>query len=36
MLIKEIEPIDKFGVDLLNRENADEVIELIIEKPLQR
>ncbi|MBQ6991690.1 MAG: hypothetical protein IJN50_02060 [Clostridia bacterium] len=36
MLIKEIEPIDKFGVDLLNRENADEVIDAIIELPLRR
>ena len=36
MLIKEIEPIDAVGVDLLKREDAEAIIEQIIELPLRK
>lgn len=36
MLVSEIKPIGKVGKNLLKNKNADEVIELIIEKPLQK
>ena len=36
MLVSEIKPIGKVGKNLLENKNADEVIELIIEKPLQK
>ncbi len=35
MLLKDIKPIDKFGDNFINCENSDEVIENIVEKPLQ-
>lgn len=36
MLIKEIKPIGKVGKDFLNNENADNVIDKIIELPLRK
>lgn len=36
MLITEIKPIGKVGKKLLEAKNADEIIEKIIEKPLQK
>ena len=35
MLVNEIKPIGKFGKNLLNINNSDELITKIIEKPLQ-
>ena len=35
MLIKEIEPIDKWGMNLLKEDNRETIIEKIIELPLQ-
>ncbi|MBE5820487.1 MAG: hypothetical protein E7310_06740 [Clostridiales bacterium] len=35
MLISEVEPIDKFGINLLDNENPDEIIDAIIELPLR-
>lgn len=35
MLIKDIEPIKDFGIDLLKKQNADEIIDKIIEAPLR-
>ena len=36
MLVSEIKPIGKVGKNLLQNKNGDELIELIIEKPLQK
>ena len=36
MLVSEIKPIGKVGKNFLENKNADEIIELIIEKPLQK
>ena len=36
MLINEIEPIDEVGVNLLNHDNPNEVIDGIIELPLRK
>lgn len=36
MLIKEIKPIGKIGRNLLNSENADDIIDKIIELPLRK
>lgn len=36
MLIKEIKPIGKVGKNLLENKNAEEIINTIIEKPLQK
>ena len=36
MLVSEIKPIGKVGKNLLENKNADEVIDIIIEKPLQK
>lgn len=36
MLVKEVRPIGKVGKNLLKNKNADELIETIIEKPLQK
>ena len=36
MLIKEIEPIDEIGVNLLEVENFKQIIEGIIELPLRK
>ena len=36
MLIKEIKPIGKIGKNLLKNENADSIIDKIIELPLQK
>lgn len=36
MLVKEVKPIGKFGENFLESKNPDEIIELIIEKPLQK
>ena len=35
MLVSEIKPIGKFGKNMLENENADDLISRIIEKPLQ-
>ena len=35
MLISEIEPIDKVGINLLKQDNANDLIDEIIELPLQ-
>ncbi len=35
MLVKEVKPIDKFGKNLLQEQDANSIIETIIEKPLQ-
>lgn len=35
MLIKDIEPIKDIGIDLLKKQNADEIIDKIIEAPLR-
>ena len=36
MLVSEIKPIGKVGKNLLENKNADEIINTIIEKPLQK
>lgn len=36
MLVYEIKPIGKVGKNLLENKNADEIIETIIEKPMQK
>ena len=36
MLVKEVKPIGKVGKNLLKDKNANEIIETIIEKPLQK
>lgn len=36
MLVKEVKRIGKVGKNLLKNKNSDEIIELIIEKPLQK
>jgi len=36
MLVKDVKPIGKIGKDLLENKNADQIIETIIEKPLQK
>jgi len=36
MLVNAIKPIGKVGKNLLENKNADEIIEIIIEKPLQK
>ena len=36
MLVSEIKPIGKVGKNLLENKNAEEIIEVIIEKPLQK
>ena len=36
MLVSEVKPIGKVGENLLENKNADELIKLIIEKPLQK
>ena len=36
MLIKEVKPIGKVGKNLLENKNAEEIINTIIEKPLQK
>ena len=36
MLVSEVKPIGKVGKNLLENKNADELIELLIEKPLQK
>lgn len=36
MLVKEIKPIGKVGKNLLDNKDADEIIEMVIEKPLQK
>lgn len=36
MLVNEIKPIGKVGKNLLKNKNADEIIKIIIEKPLQK
>jgi len=36
MLVSEIKPIGKVGKNLLENRNAEEIIEIIIEKPLQK
>lgn len=36
MLVSEVKRIGKVGKNLLENKNADEIIELIIEKPLQK
>ena len=36
MLVNEIKPIGKVGKNLLENKNAEEIIEIIIEKPLQK
>ena len=36
MLVSEIKPIGKVGKNLLENKNAEEIIEIIIEKPLQK
>ena len=36
MLVKNVKPIGKVGKNLLKNKNADELIEAIIEKPLQK
>lgn len=36
MLVKEVKSIGKVGKNLLENKNADEIIETIIEKPLQK
>lgn len=36
MLVCEVKPIGKVGKNLLENKNADEIIEAIIEKPLQK
>lgn len=36
MLVNEIKKIGKVGKNLLENKNADEIIEIIIEKPLQK
>lgn len=36
MLVKEVKPIGKVGKNLLENKNAEEIIEILIEKPLQK
>lgn len=36
MFVSEVKPIGKVGKNLLKNKNADEIIEIIIEKPLQK
>lgn len=36
MYIKDIEPIEDIGVELLEKENAEEIIDRIIEEPLKK
>lgn len=36
MLVSEIKPIGKVGKNLLENKNADEIIRIIIEKPMQK
>lgn len=36
MLVNEVKPIGKVGKNLLKNKNADEMIEILIEKPLQK
>lgn len=36
MLVQEVKPIGKVGRNLLKNKNADDIIETIIEKPLQK
>ena len=36
MLISEVKPIGKVGKNLLGNKNAEEIIKLIIEKPMQK
>ena len=36
MLVSEVKPIGKVGKNLIENKNSDELIELIIEKPLQK
>lgn len=36
MLVKDIKPIGKVGENLLKNKNANELIEILIEKPLQK
>lgn len=36
MLVKEVRRIGKVGKKLLEDKNAEEIIDIIIEKPLQR
>ena len=36
MLVNEVKPIGKVGKNLLENKNADEMIEILIEKPLQK
>lgn len=36
MYIKDIEPIGDFGVELLDKENAEEIVDKIIEEPLKK
>ena len=36
MLVREIKPIGKVGKNFLETKNADEIISIIIEKPLQK
>lgn len=36
MLIKDIKPIDRFGINLLKTNNPDELIKELIELPLQK
>ena len=36
MLVTEVKPIGKVGKNLLENKNAEEIIEIIIEKPLQK
>ena len=35
MLVSEVKPIGKFGKNMLENENAEDLIARIIEKPLQ-
>lgn len=35
MLVNEVKPIGKFGKNLLKKENAEDIIERIVETPLQ-
>ena len=36
MLIRQIKPIGKVGKSLLENKNAEEIIEILIERPLQK
>lgn len=36
MLIRDIKPIDAFGINLLKRDNTDDLIKELIELPLQK